>query len=182
LIVTFGAAAMAAAVPFGRQTGAVELWWSACILGLCLDGLLGAAATITPELYPTRARSTGIGWAQSMGASGRDPGSISHQRDPRERRGAGYQYVCIRLGVRNAGHRTVQGRDGKEISQAGFRRGRLMPTRSNDTRQIMKVVIFGAGGRIGSRVAAERSHADIKFYPSYVMLPVSTTYSPRWIS
>ncbi len=70
LIVTFGVAAMAAAVLFGRQTGAVELWWSACILGFCLDGLLGAAATITPELYPTRARSTGIGWAQSMGRVG----------------------------------------------------------------------------------------------------------------
>jgi putative NADH-flavin reductase len=40
-----------------------------------------------------------------------------------------------------------------------------MPTKSNDTRQIMKVAIFGVGGRIGSRVAAEAITRGHKIVP-----------------
>jgi putative MFS transporter len=67
MMIPLAIGALVSALAFGQQTSAASIWWWACALGLFLDGLLGNAATITPELYPTRVRATGIGWAQSMG-------------------------------------------------------------------------------------------------------------------
>jgi putative MFS transporter len=70
MMIPLATAALVSALAFGQQTDLGSIWWWACALGFFLDGLLGNAATITPELYPTRARATGIGWAQSMGRIG----------------------------------------------------------------------------------------------------------------
>jgi MFS transporter, putative metabolite:H+ symporter len=70
MMIPLAACALVAALCFGQQTELNAIWWWACALGFFLDGVLGNTATMTPELYPTRARATGIGWAQSMGRIG----------------------------------------------------------------------------------------------------------------
>jgi MFS transporter, putative metabolite:H+ symporter len=61
----FGAALCA--LFFGRQVGEVEIVMWGMALGFFVEGVTGAAATLSPELFPTHLRSTGIGWAQGLG-------------------------------------------------------------------------------------------------------------------
>ena len=70
MMIPLATCALIAALAFGWQTELNAIWWCACALGFFLDGVLGTTATMTPELYPTRTRATGIGWAQSMGRIG----------------------------------------------------------------------------------------------------------------
>lgn len=70
LLIPFAAAALVSALGFGQQAELRGIWIWGCALGFFLDGLLGATATVTPELFPTRVRTTGIGSAQAMGRLG----------------------------------------------------------------------------------------------------------------
>lgn len=52
---------------FGQQTTLTGLMIFGYATAFFHDGGLGAIAPYTPELYPTRARATGVGWANGAG-------------------------------------------------------------------------------------------------------------------
>ncbi|MDH7498950.1 MAG: MFS transporter [candidate division NC10 bacterium] len=59
-----------AAYLFGRADSVGEiLWWGSCMSFFNL-GAWGVVYTYTPELYPTRVRGTGSGWAAAFGRLG----------------------------------------------------------------------------------------------------------------
>lgn len=67
LIVASGAAAAALVAAFGVQQGWVWLVVCGYLLAFFQDGGFSGIVPYTPELYPTRLRSTGVGWANGAG-------------------------------------------------------------------------------------------------------------------
>lgn len=67
VIFIYGVAAMIALIIFGNQTSYMDLVIYGYIFSFFSDGGLSAIAPYTPELYPTRARATGVGWATGAG-------------------------------------------------------------------------------------------------------------------
>lgn len=70
LVAGCASAAAAAGLAFGAAQAEAFVFAAVCALGLGLEALTGALATMTPELYPTRIRATGVGWAQGIGRLG----------------------------------------------------------------------------------------------------------------
>lgn len=66
-IAVFGAFAAVMLYVFGRQTGYDQLMLFGYAFAFFHDGGLSAIAPYTPELYPTHARATGVGWANGAG-------------------------------------------------------------------------------------------------------------------
>lgn len=66
-IALFGGCAAVMAIVFGLQTEPVSLYVFGYLFALFHDGGLSAIAPYTPELYPTRARATGVGYANGAG-------------------------------------------------------------------------------------------------------------------
>lgn len=62
-----GAGATCMAIVFGHQTDAMSLAIWGYALAFFHDGGLSVIAPYTPELYPTRARATGVGYANGCG-------------------------------------------------------------------------------------------------------------------
>ncbi len=67
VIFSYGIASMIALIVFGNQTAYADLIIYGYIFSFFSDGGLSAIAPYTPELYPTRARATGVGWATGAG-------------------------------------------------------------------------------------------------------------------
>jgi putative MFS transporter len=66
-IAGFGLCAAVMLILFGQQTTLENLILFGYIFAFFHDGGLSAVAPYTPELYPTSARSTGVGWAVGAG-------------------------------------------------------------------------------------------------------------------
>jgi MFS transporter, putative metabolite:H+ symporter len=67
ILVLYGACAGIALFFFGQQTGLANLMIFGYVTAFFHDGGLSAMGAYTPELYPTRARATGYGWAAGVG-------------------------------------------------------------------------------------------------------------------
>lgn len=55
---------------FGNATSIAEIYLWGCLMSFFNLGAWGILYTYTPELYPTEARSTGVGWAAGFGRIG----------------------------------------------------------------------------------------------------------------
>jgi putative MFS transporter len=66
-IAGFGLCAAILLILFGQQTAPEYLVLFGYAFAFFHDGGLSAVAPYTPELYPTSARSTGVGWAVGAG-------------------------------------------------------------------------------------------------------------------
>lgn len=67
ILVVCGVGAGALMLLFGQQTTLTGLMVFGYATAFFHDGGLSAIAPYTPELYPTRARATGVGWANGSG-------------------------------------------------------------------------------------------------------------------
>lgn len=67
VLLVYGAGAAVAAWCLGAAQSPMAVIIAGMALGFFQDGEAGAMATWTPELYPTQARSTGIGFANGAG-------------------------------------------------------------------------------------------------------------------
>jgi putative MFS transporter len=70
LLIILGAGGTISLWMLGQQTtlSGLQFWgWSVAFF---LEGMTGLLAALTPELFPTRFRATGIGWAQGVGRVG----------------------------------------------------------------------------------------------------------------
>jgi MFS transporter, putative metabolite:H+ symporter len=67
ILVLYGTCAGILLFLFGQQTGLTNLMIYGYITAFFHDGGLSAMGAYTPELYPTRARATGYGWAAGVG-------------------------------------------------------------------------------------------------------------------
>jgi MFS transporter, putative metabolite:H+ symporter len=63
----FGIASAVALIAFGQQTSYANLVVFGYLFAFFHDGGLSAIAPYTPELYPTRSRATGVGYANGAG-------------------------------------------------------------------------------------------------------------------
>lgn len=66
-LATFLAASAVSAVLFGRAESDTMLLITGCALSMANLGAWGALYAVTPEVYPTRIRATGAGWAAAFG-------------------------------------------------------------------------------------------------------------------
>ena len=66
-IALFGICSAAMLFLFGHQTSYEQLILFGYVYAFFHEGGLGAIAPYTPELYPTHARATGVGWANGAG-------------------------------------------------------------------------------------------------------------------
>jgi putative MFS transporter len=66
-LATFLAASAVSAVLFGRAESDTMLLITGCALSMANLGAWGALYAVTPEIYPTRVRATGAGWAAAFG-------------------------------------------------------------------------------------------------------------------
>lgn len=55
---------------FGNSTSSAEIYLWGCLMSFFNLGAWGVLYTYSPELYPTEARSTGVGWAAAFGRVG----------------------------------------------------------------------------------------------------------------
>ncbi|MET1042953.1 MAG: MFS transporter [Microbacteriaceae bacterium] len=69
-LAVFLAGSAASAVMFGTATTDATVLLFGCLLSFFNLGAWGALYAITPELYPTRLRATGAGWAAAVGRIG----------------------------------------------------------------------------------------------------------------
>ncbi|WP_167042020.1 MFS transporter [Salinibacterium sp. ZJ454] len=69
-LAVFLAGSAASAVLFGTATTDTTVLLFGCLLSFFNLGAWGALYAITPELYPTRLRATGAGWAAAVGRIG----------------------------------------------------------------------------------------------------------------
>ena len=60
----------AAAFMFGNAKSATDIYLWGCLMSFFNLGAWGVLYTYSPELYPTEARSTGVGWAAAFGRIG----------------------------------------------------------------------------------------------------------------
>lgn len=70
LVIACSTLAALAALLFGVQTGFTGLLVAGAILGFFIDADSGCKVPWTAELYPTRVRATGVGWATGAGRVG----------------------------------------------------------------------------------------------------------------
>ncbi|MCK0111700.1 MFS transporter [Ornithinimicrobium sp. F0845] len=66
-LATFLAGSAVAAVLFGQAESEAMLLVTGCALSMANLGAWGALYAVTPEVYPTRVRATGAGWAAAFG-------------------------------------------------------------------------------------------------------------------
>ncbi|HLS45948.1 MAG TPA: MFS transporter [Ornithinicoccus sp.] len=66
-LATFLAASAVSAVLFGQAESETMLLVTGCALSMANLGAWGALYAVTPEVYPTRVRATGAGWAAAFG-------------------------------------------------------------------------------------------------------------------
>jgi MFS transporter, putative metabolite:H+ symporter len=64
-------------VMFSQQTNPTGLLVWACVTAMCLEGFNAGLTVATAELFPTRIRSTGIGWAQGIARIGAIGGPLA---------------------------------------------------------------------------------------------------------
>ena len=98
LLVILGAGGTISLWMLGQQTtlSGLQFWgWSCRLLP---EGMTGLLAALTPELFPTRFRATGIGWAQGVGRVGGILRSVGGRRRRRLKRGLYFYNVrsCLR--------------------------------------------------------------------------------------
>ena len=60
----------ASAFMFGNAKSAGDIYLWGCLMSFFNLGAWGVLYTYSPELYPTEARSTGVGWAAAFGRIG----------------------------------------------------------------------------------------------------------------
>ena len=66
-LATFLAGSAVAAVLFGQAESVPMILITGCALSMANLGAWGALYAVTPEVYPTRVRATGAGWAAAFG-------------------------------------------------------------------------------------------------------------------